>query len=41
VSDGPGVIMRRRLLKLLYEHGESEVFAPRNAGIRVAAVAAE
>ena len=41
VSDGPGVIMRRRLLKLLHEHGESEVFAPRNAGIRVAAVAAE
>ena len=41
VSDGPGVIMRRRLLKLLHEHGESEVFAPRNAGIRDAAVAAE
>src|SRR5215470_874252 len=41
VSDGPGVIMRRRLLKLLHEHGESEVFAPRNAGNRVAAVAAE
>ena len=41
VSDGPGVIMRRRLLKLLHEHGESEVFAPRNAGTRVAAVAAE
>jgi len=41
VSDGPGMIMRRRLLKLLQEHGESEVFAPRNAGTRVAAVAAE
>ena len=41
VSDGPGMIMRRRLLKLLHEHGESEVFAPRNAGTRVAAVAAE
>ena len=41
VSDGPGMIMRRRLLKLLHEHGESEVFAPRKAGTRVAAVAAE
>ena len=41
VSDGPGMIMRRRLLKLLHEHGECEVFASRNAGTRVAAVAAE
>ena len=31
VSDRPGMIMRRRLMKLLEEHGEAEVFAPRNA----------
>jgi hypothetical protein len=32
VSDRPGMIMRRRLMKLFDEHGETEVFAPRNAG---------
>jgi phenylpropionate dioxygenase-like ring-hydroxylating dioxygenase large terminal subunit len=32
VSDRPGMIMRRRLMKLFEEHGETEVFAPRNAG---------
>ena len=41
VSDRPGMIMRRRLLKLLENHGEVEVFAPRNAGAPVAAIAAE
>jgi len=42
VSDRPGMIMRRRLMKLLEEHGEVEVFAPRNAGATVAAaIAAE
>ena len=41
VSDRPGMIMRRRLLKLLEDHGEAEVFAPRNAGAPVAAIAAE
>jgi phenylpropionate dioxygenase-like ring-hydroxylating dioxygenase large terminal subunit len=41
VSDRPGMIMRRRLMKLLEENGESEVFAPRNAGTRVPAMAAE
>jgi len=42
VSDRPGVIMRRRLLKLLGEHGEAEVFAPRNAGAaHSVAIAAE
>ena len=40
-SDRPGMIMRRRLLKLLEDHGEAEVFAPRNAGAPLAAVAAE
>lgn len=39
VSDRPGMIMRRRLMKLLEDHGEVEVFAPRNAGAPVAAVA--
>lgn len=29
-SDRPGIIMRRRLSKLLEDHGEMEVFAPRN-----------
>jgi hypothetical protein len=33
--------MRRRLQKLLEDHGEVEVFAPRNAGVPMAAVAAE
>jgi hypothetical protein len=32
VSDRPGMMMRRRLMKLFDEHGETEVFAPRNAG---------
>jgi phenylpropionate dioxygenase-like ring-hydroxylating dioxygenase large terminal subunit len=41
VSDRPGMIMRRRLSKLLEDHGESEVFAPRNAGHHVPAMAAE
>ena len=41
VSDRPGMIMRRRLMKLLEENGEAEVFAPRNAGSRVSAIAAE
>jgi len=41
VSDRPGMIMRRRLMKLLEENGEAEVFAPRNAGTRVPAMAAE
>jgi len=41
VSDRPGMIMRHRLLKLLEDHGEAEVFAPRNAGSPVAAMAAE
>jgi phenylpropionate dioxygenase-like ring-hydroxylating dioxygenase large terminal subunit len=43
-SDRPGMIMRRRLKKLLEEHGEVEVFAARNAGPPLAlraAVAAE
>jgi hypothetical protein len=40
-SDRPGMMMRRRLMKLLEEHGETEVFAPRNAGAPVAAMAAE
>ena len=40
-SDRPGMIMRRRLKKLLEDHGEAEAFAPRNAGTPVAAVAAE
>ena len=40
VSDRPGMIMRRRLMKLLEEHGEVEVFAPRNAGAPMA-IAAE
>ena len=38
-SDRPGMIMRRRLKKLLEDHGEVEVFAPRNAGAQIAAVA--
>jgi hypothetical protein len=41
VSDRPGMIMRRRLMKLLEENDETEVFAPRNAGTRVPAMAAE
>jgi hypothetical protein len=41
VSDRPGMIMRRRLLKLLEDHGEAEAFAPRNAGAPVAVMAAE
>jgi phenylpropionate dioxygenase-like ring-hydroxylating dioxygenase large terminal subunit len=41
VSDRPGMIMRRRLLQLLEDHGEVEVFAPRNAGAPAAAMAAE
>jgi phenylpropionate dioxygenase-like ring-hydroxylating dioxygenase large terminal subunit len=41
VSDRPGMIMRRRLMKLLEENGEAEVFAPRNAGVHVSAMAAE
>jgi hypothetical protein len=41
VSDRPGMIMRRRLTKLLEDHGEAEVLAPRNAGAPVAAMAAE
>jgi hypothetical protein len=43
-SDRPGMIMRRRLKRLLEDHGEVEVFAPRNAGAPLAArpaVAAE
>ena len=41
-SDRPGVIMRKRLIKLLEAHGETEVFAPRNAGaLRAPAAAAE
>ncbi len=35
------MIMRRRLTKLLEDHGEAEVFAPRNAGDHVPAMAAE
>jgi hypothetical protein len=35
------MMMRRRLNKLFEEHGEAEVYAPRNAGMAVAAVAAE
>ena len=41
VSDRPGMIMRRRLLQLFEDHGEAEVFAPRNAGAPVTAIAAE
>ena len=41
VSDRPGMIMRRRLMKLLEDNGETEVFAPRNAGARISAIAAE
>jgi hypothetical protein len=40
VSDRPGMIMRKRLLALLEQHGEAEVFAPRNTGAPIA-VAAE
>ena len=40
-SDRPGMMMRRRLMKLFEEHGETEVYAPRNAGAPVAAIAAE
>jgi phenylpropionate dioxygenase-like ring-hydroxylating dioxygenase large terminal subunit len=39
-SDRPGIIMRRRLSKLLEDHGETEVFAPRN-GVPERAIAAE
>ena len=31
VSDRPGMIMRRRLMKLLQDNGEAETFAERNA----------
>ena len=41
MSDRPGVIMRRRLMKLLDEHGEPERFAERNAGAPAPALAAE
>jgi len=41
MSDRPGVIMRRRLMKLLEEHGEPERFAARNAGAPAPALAAE
>jgi phenylpropionate dioxygenase-like ring-hydroxylating dioxygenase large terminal subunit len=42
VSDRPGMLMRKRLLKLFEEHGEAEVYAPRNAGAAaVSAIAAE
>jgi hypothetical protein len=41
VSDRPGIIMRKRLMKLLEDHGETEVYAPRNAGDKVPAIAAE
>ena len=42
VSDRPGMIMRKRLMKLFEEHGEAEVYAPRNAGAAaVSAIAAE
>jgi phenylpropionate dioxygenase-like ring-hydroxylating dioxygenase large terminal subunit len=40
VSDRPGMIMRKRLLQLLEQNGETEAFAPRNAGVPVA-IAAE
>jgi hypothetical protein len=40
ISDRPGVIMRRRLRRLLEEHREVEVFAPLNAGAPAAATAA-
>jgi hypothetical protein len=36
VSDRPGMIMRRRLMKLFEENGETEAFAPRNEGAPVA-----
>jgi hypothetical protein len=39
-SDRPGMLMRRRLMKLFKEHGEAEVFAPRNAGAPAAPMAA-
>ena len=35
------MIMRRRLMKLFDDHGETEVFAPRNAGTAMMAEAAE
>jgi hypothetical protein len=35
------MIMRKRLMKLFEEHGEAEVYAPRNAGDAITAVAAE
>ncbi len=41
VSDRPGMMMRRRLMKLFDDHGETEVYAPRNAGTAVLAEAAE
>jgi hypothetical protein len=41
VSDRPGMIMRKRLMKLFEDHGEAEVYAPRNAGDAVPAIAAE
>jgi hypothetical protein len=41
VSDRPGMLMRKRLLKLFEDHGEAEVYAPRNAGDAVQAMAAE
>ena len=40
-SDRPGMLMRRRLNKLFEEHGEAEMYAARNAGTPIAAVAAE
>ena len=41
VSDRPGMMMRKRLMQLFDEHGEVEVYAPRNAGDVPIAVAAE
>jgi len=35
------MLMRKRLMKLLEDHGETEVFASRNAGDMLTAVAAE
>jgi hypothetical protein len=35
------MLMRRRLNKLFEEHGEAEMYAARNAGTPIAAVAAE